>query len=263
MIEKVYQKAQQNTHESSLSGILKDLENSLREDFGIGLSYKTLETYIKAFINEDEDYKIPTINLNNLSKYLGNKNFKDFCNKNKLEDQPSTIVEVKVSGEQEEQHLISDANSKITINVINKPFFGIPEFMAKHSNMGIMGFLLVLGSAFGGYKYFNPKQKNSTTIQSFFGNDNKGCMYWNGVEYLQEDCDQINDKVNLIPLNQEKLEHFKRITNPDTLTLHSVGKVYYSKYNNEVTFFTAQGKNPENGKVLKPATEYIINKYTK
>ncbi|WP_300671334.1 hypothetical protein [Soonwooa sp.] len=261
LIEKVYQKAKQNTHEISLNGIFNDLEISLREDYKISLTSKSLKTYKQHFIDDNKDYNIPTNTLNDLSKYVGSMDFKDFCSKNEIEDNPSTKVEIKVNEDYCETHQISETKSNITINVINKPFFGIPEFMTKHSSMGIFGVLFILGSAFGGYQFFKPKQ-NTSTIQNLISATVSGCMYWNGDEYLQEDCDKINDKVNLIPLNQEKLEHFKRITNPDTLTLHSVGKVWYSKYNNEVTFFTTQGKNPENGKTLKPVTEYILNKYT-
>lgn len=264
LIDKVFQKAKQNTHESSQSGILKDLENTLRDELNISLSYKSLETYIKNFLEEDKDYNIPTINLNNLSKYIGFTDFKHFCKKNTIEESPSTKVEVNVTGEKNENHHISDTESRITINVINKPFFGIPEFMAKQSNMGIIGVIIVLGG-FGGYKYLEPSSKlpKSPSIQSLFGSSNMKCMYWNGDEYIQENCNKITNEINFINLDTLRLNQFKRITNPDTLTLHSIGKVWYSKYNHKVEFFTLDGKNPNNGKNLRPLTEYILNKYTK
>lgn len=262
LVEKVYQKAKQNTHESSLNGIFNDLEISLRDDYKINLSSKSLKTYKQYFIDDNEDYNIPTYTLNYLSRYLGYKDFKEFCNKNEIEDQATTKVEIKVNDGDSETHNVSGSQSHITINVINKPFFGIPDFVTKHSSMGIIGVLFILGSAFGGYQIFKSKQ-NSSSIQSFLKAATSGCMYWNGAEYLQENCDKINDKVNFVVLDSEKLKYFKRITNPDTLTMHSVGKVWYSKYKNEIEFFTMEGKNPDNGKSLKPVTEYIINKYTK
>ncbi len=89
-----------------------------------------------------------------------------------------------------------------------------------------------------------------------------GCMYWTGTEYKAVDCDvQIKD-AQVIALNQQKLDHFKKITLPDTMTFNSLKRVWYSKINNEVEFFTSKGKHPVNGdKILKPVTIYILEKY--
>lgn len=45
LVFQVYEKAKKSTTESSFSGISKNLELVLLEDFGIPLSYKTFETY--------------------------------------------------------------------------------------------------------------------------------------------------------------------------------------------------------------------------
>lgn len=89
-----------------------------------------------------------------------------------------------------------------------------------------------------------------------------GCMYWTGTEYKAVDCDtQIKD-AQVIALNQQKLDHFKKITLPDTMTFNSLKKVWYSKINNQVEFFTSKGKHPVNGeRILKPVTIYILEKY--
>lgn len=89
-----------------------------------------------------------------------------------------------------------------------------------------------------------------------------GCMYWTGTEYRAVDCDtQIKD-AQVIALNQQKLDHFKKITLPDTMTFNSLKKVWYSKINNQVEFFTSKGKHPVNGeRILKPVTIYILEKY--
>ena len=56
----------------------------------------------------------------------------------------------------------------------------------------------------------------------------------------------------------------KKITRPDTLTVeNALGKVWYAKSNRRVEFFTHHGIHPENGKTLREATAYMIEKYAK
>lgn len=50
LVFQVYEKAKKSTTESSFSGISKNLELVLLEDFGIPLSYKTFETYYKFWL---------------------------------------------------------------------------------------------------------------------------------------------------------------------------------------------------------------------
>mgnify|MGYP000857686014 CR=1 FL=1 len=67
----------------------------------------------------------------------------------------------------------------------------------------------------------------------------------------------------IIALNKEK-EMLKKITRPDTLTVeNALGKVWYAKSNRRVEFFTHHGIHPENGKTLREATAYMIEKYAK
>ena len=66
----------------------------------------------------------------------------------------------------------------------------------------------------------------------------------------------------VIPLDRDRLENFQKIQRLDTLNLEDVNKVWYSKVNNEVEFFTAPGLHPEHQeRGLKLATKYIIEKY--
>ena len=71
LVFQVYEKAKKSTTESSFSGISKNLELVLLEDFGIPLSYKTFETYYKILVENNEDYKIKTTILNTVL----NKNY--------------------------------------------------------------------------------------------------------------------------------------------------------------------------------------------
>lgn len=89
-----------------------------------------------------------------------------------------------------------------------------------------------------------------------------GCMYWTGTEYKAVDCDAQIPNTQILALNQHKLDHFKKITLPDTMTFNSLNKVWYSKINNEVEFFTTKGKHPlKTDRVLKPITTHILGKY--
>lgn len=89
-----------------------------------------------------------------------------------------------------------------------------------------------------------------------------GCMYWTGTEYKAVDCDAQIPNTQILALNQHKLDHFKKITLPDTMTFNSLTRVWYSKINNKVEFFTSKGEHPViTEKVLKPVTIHILGKY--
>lgn len=88
------------------------------------------------------------------------------------------------------------------------------------------------------------------------------CMYWTGTEYKAVACDAQIPNTQILALNQHKLDNFKKITLPDTMTFNSLTKVWYSKIDNEVEFFTAKGKHPlKTERVLKPITIHILGKY--
>lgn len=89
---------------------------------------------------------------------------------------------------------------------------------------------------------------------------NKECMCWNGIKYIKVDCRDNTQPYQIIGLNEDKLHNFEKIMKPDTLTKADVGKVWYSKIDNEVEFFTHSGYHPVHSKKsLKAATEHIIN----
>ena len=88
-------------------------------------------------------------------------------------------------------------------------------------------------------------------------------MYWDQNEYKLTDCNEENLVLNIVPKDDIQIKYFKRVTRKDTLTVeNALGKMWYSKVKGKVEFFTMDGVDPENKKELKPATEYIIRKYT-
>ncbi|MBV7532846.1 hypothetical protein [Chitinophaga sp. sic0106] len=89
----------------------------------------------------------------------------------------------------------------------------------------------------------------------------ESCMYWAGDHYIQVSCNQTFHDTLVIGLDSFKLKNFKKITQPDTITLNAVGNVWYSKKDNNIEFFTAPGYHPIQQRRLKPISEYIIIKY--
>ena len=229
--------------ETSFSGILKDLERTLKDDYQAVVNYKTFENYYKSIVEKDEDYNIKRITLDDLSRYLEYDNFRDFC------------LDWKTI-----EYTITQTLSKIVINITNKPVFTMPEFLTKQGNLGIIGVILCGGLIVGSKMYKADETISVKPIENGLGilAVTKQCMYWNGKEYVPEDCGQPKD--DLIAIDPKKIANFKKITKPDTIS--SVRGIWYSKYQNEVEFFTADGINPENGKSLNPLTDHILYKYT-
>jgi hypothetical protein len=93
-------------------------------------------------------------------------------------------------------------------------------------------------------------------------NRQEGCMYWAGDHYERISCGQSSDYTNIVPFNTEKFQNFRRITQEDTITYSSIGKVWYIKVSGKLEFYTSGGRHPKNNQLwLKPITPYIIKKY--
>ena len=91
---------------------------------------------------------------------------------------------------------------------------------------------------------------------------NGACMYWAKDHFQQIPCNQPVPNVLVIALDTARLANFRKITNVSTITRQDIGRLWYSKINNEVEFFTAAGEHPVViGRRLKPVTNYIIGKY--
>ncbi|MGA9213183.1 hypothetical protein [Kaistella sp.] len=296
LVFEVFEKAKKETTETAFSAILKDLENTLRDDFRIQLSYKTFETYYKFLVEKNEDYNIKPVILDDLSHYLGEKDFKDFCAKRSLADIPSNI-KVNINGN--EEILQTNKISEIIINITNSPIFTLPEFVSKHSqSFGIIGVLLGTGFFLQKNNYFNNKIEESkpkidsqiipiptekvaqypiesiqkivhipqqpkevATAKNVLQKKEKECMYWNNEEYIPIYCDEIISDHH-VEQRKDDLMKLRKITRPDTLTeQNALGKVWYAKTNKKVEFFTHYGINPTTGKTLKEVSKYILDKY--
>lgn len=90
----------------------------------------------------------------------------------------------------------------------------------------------------------------------------EGCMFWAGDHYERISCNEKKANTLIIAYDAERLEHFRRITTPDTITNASIGRVWYIKLDGNIEFYTAGGHHPIRiDKKLHPITEYIIRIY--
>lgn len=302
LILDVFEKAKESTTESSFSGIWKHLESILQDDFRIQLSYKTLETYYRQLVKNNDDYNIKPLILDDLSIFLGYENFKIYCEKNVI---TKDFSHIKINIDGYEETMKSPTFSDIIINITNSPIFNFPEFVTRHKNgFGIAGILLAAGIFFNKTDYFSTKDNEISqplgivsptnnvvtpvVESSIKENENpskivfvtekntakdeeknvenikrKDCMFWNEVEYIPVFCDENVANFQVIQRNEDFLK-LKKITRPDTLTTeNAIGKVWYDKSNNKVEFFTHHGIHPENGKTLRNVSQHIIEKYAK
>lgn len=98
---------------------------------------------------------------------------------------------------------------------------------------------------------------------TFFPDNN--CMVWVKDHYEAADYDAVKANAEVVVLNQEVLDNFKKVVVCDTTTFFKNGKplFWYAKEptKNEVECFNQPGLHPETGKTLKPITEYIVDKY--
>ena len=105
---------------------------------------------------------------------------------------------------------------------------------------------------------FWPRHSNAPTASL----TNQGCMYWAGDHYEPIPCTKKLDGIIIVPLDSDRLNNFRKITIPDTITHRSKGKVYYIKINKKIEYYTAGGAYPLDFTLrVRPLTDYMIKKY--
>lgn len=88
------------------------------------------------------------------------------------------------------------------------------------------------------------------------------CMIWREDHYERINCSEKFIHLHTYPMDHHLINSFKKITRPDTLTLHSVKKVWYINTKGRVEFYTAPGPYPlDTTRRLLPMTDHILKKY--
>ncbi|SDQ46339.1 hypothetical protein SAMN05421664_1697 [Chryseobacterium soldanellicola] len=231
------------------------------ETFKLYIDEKTFVRYYEAYVlgtNKEMDPDPDT--LNKLSQYVGFKDFADFSRTFVKKDENANKTTVKISVDEDEESL-TEKLSKIIINITNEQHFKMPEFI-KQNGFGIVELTFIMLLLTGNVVFSNNKN-NSFGIMSNAGSwTDKKYMYWNGEIYIPTDSSDVGPEFNVVAIDFYKVKHFKRITRKDTLTEeNATGKTWYSKYNGEVEFFTADGVDPDTDRELRKSTSLIVNKY--
>jgi hypothetical protein len=87
----------------------------------------------------------------------------------------------------------------------------------------------------------------------------QACMYWAGDRYEKIACNQKVGDTLVIPLDPDRLTHFRKITRPDTITENALGSIWYSNIHGVYECFTAPGNHPiDTNIVLKPLRDYVL-----
>ncbi|MDF2933839.1 MAG: hypothetical protein K0R36_3170 [Chryseobacterium sp.] len=259
LIHEVFEKIKSKSEKDTKNGWATDLSDDIEKKLGFIISVKTLSRYHDSFITGiKEETGIENLILNKLSEYLDYKDFNEFSKTFIKKDDNANKTTVKIRVDDGETSL---ADRIINIIITNEQFFKMPEFMKKNG-MGIMEIVLLICFTTGTVAFSkNPNNQ----IHGFTGilEPQPQCMYWDKSEYKRVDCQDKNPIYNhKISFDYEKMTYFKRIERKDTLTVENAcGKVWYSKHNGVVEFFTDDGVDPNNGRELRKATEYIIDKY--
>lgn len=112
-------------------------------------------------------------------------------------------------------------------------------------------FAMILVSAYGIKAFFFPK---------------KECMQWQKDHYEVVDCKSAIQGIgainNMKPLIEEELKLKKiEVTLQTPFFQKNKAAVWYCKNNGKPEYFNTAGFHPENGKPLKPISQYIIDKY--
>ena len=90
----------------------------------------------------------------------------------------------------------------------------------------------------------------------------EACMYWTGDHYTQVSFSQKLGDTLVIPLNPEKLAHFKKITRPDTITENALGSIWYVKFHGVYECYTSPGYHPIDSSLqLRLLTDYVLIKH--
>lgn len=220
----LFEKAEQETRSSQPSKWFE----FIKENLGILVSEKTLSRYYKKYITEESsEINFPNEQIvDEISKWLGYRNYADFLNQYFPLQEPS---EKRVENE------VFTAISKKRKTSLNL------------RNLG-MGSLIGLGLIWG--------------VNSLSEKEN--CMFWDEWHYQRIDCNKsLAPSITLEPFDENKWKYFKRIEVDEKTPFFEGGKpkVWYLKTDGEVEFFSAPGEHPINGKQLKPITKYMIDKY--
>jgi hypothetical protein len=106
--------------------------------------------------------------------------------------------------------------------------------------------------------YWGRTLKRSTTIHT----GPQACMFWADDHYQPISCSQKPENALVVPLDSEKLVHFRKITRPDTISENALGSVWYVKFRGAYEYYTSPGYHPiDTSLKLRLLTDYVLIKH--
>lgn len=135
---------------------------------------------------------------------------------------------------------------RLSLQQFQQQTISVPQFFK-----ALVLLMVVLASFYGIKELFFPA---------------KDCMQWSNDHYELLDCSSsvqgISSRNEIIPIKKEELDLKKiKVTQQTPFFQNNKAIVWYCKKNDKIEYFSASGFHPENGKPLKPISQYIIDKY--
>jgi hypothetical protein len=135
---------------------------------------------------------------------------------------------------------------RLSLQQFQQQTISVPQFFK-----ALVLLMVVLASFYGIKELFFPA---------------KDCMQWSNDHYELVDCSSsvqgISSRNEIIPIKKEELDLKKiKVTQQTPFFQNNKAIVWYCKKNDKIEYFSASGFHPENGKPLKPISQYIIDKY--
>ena len=235
------------------------------EDGDLDLALKKAEVgkfrpIVNFFKNETKDPRDQTIDLVawlidfkfENSDEISKEDIKDLLN------QPEKTEKNKQEKEENnEENIETDKTKKIPSS--KKTHERRKSIFKEKATIGVL-IVIVIAITSGLASLLFSNKKNTTPFLNFTGQEKY--MYWLGDHYQPTNNARIKG-VNIVPFNAKLVSDFRKITDQDTLTTRSVGKVWYVKINNKPEFYTTSGFHPgDTRRILKPLSKYMAEKYT-
>lgn len=108
----------------------------------------------------------------------------------------------------------------------------------------------------------NVKGSDRRSLTSIPVIGQKGCVVWNDDHYEPAACSSRASVLGSFGVDTGTVRKLRRITMPDTITRNSIKRLWYTKIDGQIEYFTAPGFHPSHpDRVLKPLTIYMYNKY--
>lgn len=225
LIKEIFIKAKEESGQTSIYGCCNYLEQRFRDDFKCydGTSSRSFARLHQKYVEESQLEKATPkpTLLNAMSQYLGYQDYKDFLLNHGQTDKQLSF------------DLKATKFTKISI-----------------SQRSIIAVLILMVCSLFSYIIFIDDYPPDPE-----------CMIWKNTHYEKISCElslNIEKAGQIIGFDLKLYENMKMIPSSEV----KVGESYYYKVGRDsVQFFSSRGLHPENGKDLKPVTDYIVGKY--